>query len=190
MAGKIKSVTNPRLSLNMFSTEDIERLHEGTLEIIESVGVKFPSTNALDIWELHGAKVDRDSKIVRVPANVIEGALKQAPPEYTLAARDPTLDLPLDGNHVYVGTDGCGVHMVDNTTGKIRRSCLQDVVDIARVADDLEEIYLQIAEMVVLEQYIISYDSGLTGGGTHDLQITVEYQGLSGSDSRQFTACP
>ena len=140
MTGKIRSVTNPRLSLNMLSREDIERLHESTLEVIKAVGVKFPSTTALDVWEAHGATVDRDSMIVQVPANVIEDALKQAPPEYTLAARDPALDLALDGNHVYVGTDGCGVHMLDLVTGEIRRSCLQDVADIARIADHLEEI--------------------------------------------------
>jgi hypothetical protein len=43
--------------------------------------------------------------------------------------------------------------------------------------------------MIVLNQYIVSYDSALTGGGIHELKITVEDQGLSGSDSRLFTAC-
>lgn len=140
MSGKIKSVTNPRLSMSILSSEDVKRIHRATLEIIESAGVKFPSARALDIWEAHGAKVDRGTMIVKVPGHVIEDALKKAPPAYTLAARDPSLDLPLDGNHVYVGTDGCGVEVIDISNGERRRSCLQDVADIARVADYLEEI--------------------------------------------------
>ena len=138
--GKIKSVTNPRLSLNVLGPEDVQRIHTATLDVIESTGVRFPSSRALDIWEAHGAAVDRDTMVVKVPGHVIEEALELAPPAYTLAARDVAQNLPLDGNHVYVGTDGCGVEVIDPFTGERRRSCLQDVADIARVADHLEEV--------------------------------------------------
>ncbi len=140
MTGKIKSITNPRLNINILSQDDVKSIHRATLDIIESVGVKFPSSKALDIWASHGAKVDRDTMIVKVPVQVIEEALKKAPSVYTLSALDPTRDLPLDGNHVYVGTDGCGVEIIDISTGERRRSCLQDVADITRVADYTEEI--------------------------------------------------
>jgi trimethylamine--corrinoid protein Co-methyltransferase len=140
MAAKIKSITNPRLSLQILSPEDVQRIHTATLDVIETVGVRFPSTRALDIWEAHGATVDRDTMIVKVPGHVIENALRQAPPAYKLAARDPAQDLPLDGDHVFVGTDGCGVQVIDIHTGERRRSALQDVADIARVADYLEEV--------------------------------------------------
>ncbi len=140
MAGKIKSITNPRLSLNILSREDVQQIHTATLDVIESVGVRFPSPKALDIWEAHGAIVDRDTMVVKAPGQLIEDALKQAPPDYTLAAREPEQDLPLDGNHVFVGTDGCGVEVIDLESGQKRRSCWQDVADIARVADYVEEV--------------------------------------------------
>jgi len=140
MAGKIKSISNPRLSLNILSPEDIRRIHSATLDIIESVGVKFPSEKAMNIWEDHGASADRSTSVVKVPGHIIEGALEKAPPTYILSARNPLQDLPLDGNHVFVGTDGCGVETVDISSGELRRSCLKDVEDIARVADYLEQI--------------------------------------------------
>jgi len=140
MGRKIKSISDPRISLNILSPEDVQRIHTATLDIIESVGVRFPSHKALDIWEAHGATVDRDTMVVKAPGHLIEEALKKAPPVYTLAARDPEQDLPLDGNHVYVGTDGCGVQVIDLETGELRRSCLQDVAEIARVADYVEEV--------------------------------------------------
>jgi len=136
----IKPITNPRLSLKVLRAEDIRRIHETTLEIVETIGVKFPSPRALDIWEAHGARVDRGTEIVKIPGALLESALRTAPPTYTLAARDPSQDLPLDGNHVYVGTDGCGFEVIDIATGLKRRSTIRDVADIARVADDLEDV--------------------------------------------------
>jgi len=137
---RIKSISNPRLSLNILSPEDVEKIHQASLRVIESVGVRFPSLRALDIWRSHGAKVDPGTMVVRAPGRLIEEALQKAPPVYILAARNSALDLPLDGNHVYVGTDGCGVEVIDLRTGERRRSVLQDVEDIARVADCLDEV--------------------------------------------------
>jgi len=102
--------------------------------------VKFPSKRALDIWSAHGAEVDRERKIVKAKGELIESALKNCPPAYSLAARDSNQDLALDGNHVFVGTDGCGVEVIDIQTGERRMSRLQDVVDIARIADATEEV--------------------------------------------------
>jgi len=102
--------------------------------------VRFTSKRAMEIWEANGATVDHEKKIVRAKGDLIEEALKKCPPAYPLAARDPGQDLPLDGNHVYLGTDGCGVEVIDLQTGQKRTSCLRDVQEIARVADATEEV--------------------------------------------------
>jgi trimethylamine--corrinoid protein Co-methyltransferase len=94
----------------------------------------------LEIWATNGAEVDWDKKVIRAKGELIEKALKTCPPKYALAARDPQQDLPLDGNHVFVGTDGCGVEVIDIHTKQKRTSCLQDVADIARIADATDEV--------------------------------------------------
>jgi trimethylamine--corrinoid protein Co-methyltransferase len=140
MTKEITSISNPQLRLEVLGEQDVQRIHTATLELIEKTGVRFPLPKALDIWEAHGASVDRETMVVQAPGALIEEALSRAPSTYALAARDPAQDLPLDGNHVFVGTDGCGVHVIDIETGALRRSRLQDVADIARVADRLTEI--------------------------------------------------
>ena len=140
MTKNIKSVTNPKLSLNILKPDEVKRIHDATLQIIENVGVRFPSKRALEIWAANGATVDFEKMVVKVKPAIIESALKKAPPKYDLAARDTQQDLPLDGNHVFVGTDGCGVEVIDIQTGQKRTSCLQDVRDISRIADATEEI--------------------------------------------------
>jgi len=140
MSSEILSITNPKLRLEILSDKDVQQIHTASLAVIERTGVRFPSQKALAIWEEHGAQVDHDTQIVRAPGELIEAALKNAPPTYSLAARLPEQDLPLDGNHVFVGTDGCGVEILDLDSGERRTSQLADVVDIARIADALPEI--------------------------------------------------
>ncbi len=140
MPAAIKSITDPKLQLEILSQDQLRQIHEATLQIIERTGVRFPSDWALDIWEQHGAEVDRDTQVVKARPELIEKALKLGKPVYPLSARDPQQDLTLDGNHVYLGTDGCGVQVKDLIAGEVRTSTLNDVREIARVADFLPEI--------------------------------------------------
>jgi trimethylamine--corrinoid protein Co-methyltransferase len=140
MSRKIKSISNPKLKFEVLTSEEVKKIHDATLWIIENVGVRFPSKRALEIWEASGAAVDHEKKTVRARPNLIEDALKKCPPAYTLAARDPEQDCLLDGNHVYLGTDGCGVEVIDIETGQKRTSALSDVRDISRIADGTEEV--------------------------------------------------
>jgi trimethylamine--corrinoid protein Co-methyltransferase len=140
MTKNIKSITNPKLKLEILTPQEVQKIHDATLHIIENVGVRFPSKRALEIWESNGATVDHESMIVRAKPELIEEAVKKAPPTYSLGARDPGQDCPLDGNHVFAGTDGCGVEIIDINTGERRMSKLSDVGDIARVADATEEV--------------------------------------------------
>jgi trimethylamine--corrinoid protein Co-methyltransferase len=140
MSGRIKSITDPKLKLEVLTPAEVKKIHAATLWIIEHVGVRFPSKRALEIWQAHGAEIDHAKMTVKAKPELIEGALSHCPPSYHLAARDPGQDLPLDGNHVFVGTDGCGVEVLDIQTGIRRMSRLRDVADIARIADATEEI--------------------------------------------------
>jgi trimethylamine---corrinoid protein Co-methyltransferase len=140
MSKKIKSITNPKLHLEILTPGEVKKIHDATLWIIEKVGVRFPSKRALEIWAENGAEVDFNKMVIRAKAELIEKGLKSCPSIYPLAARDPQQDLLLDGNHVFVGTDGCGVEVIDLYTSKRRVSGLQDVRDISRIADATEEV--------------------------------------------------
>lgn len=139
-ARTISPIEHPKLHLEVLSQEDVRRIHQASLEVIETVGVHFPSDWALEILEEAGARVDWESQIARIPGHVIEEALAKAPASYVLCARDPALDLPLDGQHSYLSTDGCGVEVIDLETGERRRSTKRDVAESALVADYLPQI--------------------------------------------------
>lgn len=140
MSQKINSITNPKLSLNILTEAEVLQIHTATLDVIESVGIRFPSQKALNILESYGANIDRKTMIAKIPGKIIEENLAKAPPGYTLSALNQSLDLPLDGKHSHLGTDGCGVEIIDAFNNIRRRTTKNDVSDVARVADFLDEI--------------------------------------------------
>ena len=140
MTQTIQSIHNPKVSLNILSDAEVRQIHTATLEVLESVGVRFPSNQALDILEAHGAQVDHATMIAKIPGHLVEEYMSKAPPAYTLAALDPALDLPLDGTYSHLGTDGCGVEIIDAFSGERRTTTKQDLIDVSRVADYLDAI--------------------------------------------------
>ena len=61
----------------VLSPEEIKRIHNDSIRILEEVGVKVPSDQALDILEAGGAKIDRDSQVAYITADMVDKALKQ-----------------------------------------------------------------------------------------------------------------
>ncbi len=57
----------------------LEPLHEATLRLLETTGMRFESPKALAILKKAGAKVDEGSDLVRLPRRLVEEALAPAP---------------------------------------------------------------------------------------------------------------
>ncbi len=119
------------------SESQLMKLKEGTLHLLDEVGVLFPSQRALEIFADHGAKVDMESQIVRIPPDLVLKAMSTAPRSFTLGGREPRFDLQLDGTRTYLCTDGCGTRVIDPETRELRPSSKADVERLARVSDAL-----------------------------------------------------
>ncbi len=129
-----------KLGLEVLTDDQLREIKSTTLQILESVGIRFPSERALNIFAEHGADVDFDSQIVRLPTDMVLEAMSHAPRHYVLGGRSEAMDLQLDGTNSYFATDGCGTQTVDFKTGEQRFSCKEDVTKMARVADYLSSI--------------------------------------------------
>jgi len=130
----------PAYHLRILSDRQLEQLKSATLEILEEVGVHCPSRKAQAIYAEHGAHVDFESQVVKLPPDVVLEAMSHAPRYYTMGARSPAHDLKLDGTAMYCATDGCGVETIDFATRERRPSVKDDVTKMARVADYLSSI--------------------------------------------------
>jgi len=125
------------LKQDLLTPAQLTTLKGGTLQLLAEVGVHFPSRRALEIFAHHGAQVDRETQIVRIPPDLVHKAMSTAPRSFVLGGREERLDLVLDGAHSYLSTDGTGVHVVDLETRQMRPSRKEDVAMMARVSDAL-----------------------------------------------------
>ncbi len=130
----------PDFKFQFLTTEQLDQLQEATLDILENIGVKFPSEQALAIFADHGAQVDRDTQIVKIPRDLVDKAMSTVPRYFPVGGRDPSCDFQLEEGATYFTTDGCGVETIDFETRQIRRSCKVDVGRMAHVADYLSSI--------------------------------------------------
>jgi trimethylamine--corrinoid protein Co-methyltransferase len=130
----------PAYHVRILDDGQLEQLKAATLEILEEVGVHCPSAKALALYAEHGARVEREGQIVKLPADVVLEAMAQAPRFYTMGARSAEHDVVLDGTALYCATDGCGVETIDLETRARRPSAKEDVARMARVADYLSSV--------------------------------------------------
>jgi trimethylamine--corrinoid protein Co-methyltransferase len=122
---------------DLLSQAQLETLKGGTLQLLDEVGIHFPSGQALQIFADHGARVDWETETVRIPPDLVHQAMSKAPRSFVLGGREERFDLLLDGNNSYLATDGTGVHVIDLETREMRASRKEDVAMMARVCDAL-----------------------------------------------------
>jgi len=129
-----------KFKLHTLDDEQLDHLQEATLTILENTGVKFPSEKALKIFAEHGANVDSETQIVRIPRDLVFKAMSSVPRYFTLGARNSTFDLSLQEGVTYFTNDGCGHNVLDPETGKQRASTKADVGMMARINDYLSSM--------------------------------------------------
>jgi len=127
-----------RVQCQILSEDERQKIHDESIKILEEIGVKFLSERALKIMNDNGAKIDRDSKIARIPADMVEQALKTAPKSFTLGGRTPEFDAPLPSPSSGYVLDMGGVFTRDFRTGERRYATLQDNADAMRVFEQME----------------------------------------------------
>lgn len=150
--------------LTFLDEQQLKDLQEATIQILENTGVQFPAEKALKIFAEHGADVDRDSQIVKIPRDLVFKAMKTVPRYFTLGARNPEFDIRLQEGVSYFTNDGCGHNVVDFKTGEKRASTKKDVGMAARINDYL-------SSMAFSWTMVSAQDCGVTSP-LHEIDVT------------------
>lgn len=126
--------------LKMFTKEELDQIHWATLEVLSTTGVLVLQEEAQEIFAAHGAKVDKETNMVKIPPYLVEEAIISAPSRVILYGRNPKYDVELSGNRTGFTPFGAGVMVVDPFTGEYRESTKDDVAKTALVADYLDTV--------------------------------------------------
>jgi len=128
-------------SYKLLSDKDVERIHNASLRTLERTGIEVNTKRGLQIFKEKGAEVDFDKRRVKIPRCMVEDAIDKAPSKVILCGREEKHDLILEDKRVYMGTGGTALNVLDLETGEKRLSTLEDVGEIARLVDALENIH-------------------------------------------------
>jgi trimethylamine--corrinoid protein Co-methyltransferase len=71
---------------------------------------------------------------------LVEESIRLAPKEFSLGARRPGWDLPMNNGDCSLMADGEGISIIDRKTGQHRPSTFKDWLDATRLNDALDEI--------------------------------------------------
>ncbi len=132
--------------LRLLSREGTEAIHEASLRVLEERGVMVKNLNALGLLEDAGCGVD--SQVVRIPSGLVEESLRKAPSSFELHAREGESVLPVGGGNVVYNPGSAAIYFIDRDTGEMRRSRVEDLVQLVRLVDSLEHIQAQSTAMV------------------------------------------
>lgn len=125
-------------SVEILSGEDLERINDATLQVLDQVGILFEDSKAREILKKSGATVDKE--IVKFPAELVNESIKAAPQEVILGARNTKKSIKL-GKEQILFTNGFGAtQVIDLETKEYRKATVRDLRDFTIVCDFLDNI--------------------------------------------------
>lgn len=128
--------------LQVLSEAERDQIHERSLKVLLTVGVRVESLKGRKILKGAGGMVDENSGIVRFPRPLVEEALRIAPKKFTLGARRPNWDLEMNAGKCTLLPDGEAVAVIDRKIGEQRECTFQDWWEATILTDALDEIGL------------------------------------------------
>jgi len=121
----------------LLSTEDVEKIHEASLEILENVGIFVCSEKARQIYAAHNCPLDTDKHIVKIPRSMVEEYRNAFVPTFTFKGRDPANDRTIPDDSPVVVTASSAPNIIDPYIGKERRATSDDIANIAFLINEL-----------------------------------------------------
>ena len=122
-------------NLRVINDDQIAHIHMATLEVLERTGVKMTHPRALALLDGAGARVDGDR--VRIPAWMVEDAIRQAPSRVVLGNRRGERCVFLEGDKSWFGPSLDCIHYLDPITDERMRFTSEHCRITATLADKL-----------------------------------------------------
>ena len=124
--------------LNIISEDQRELIHLSSLEVLRRTGVDVKEPQAVELFQQAGCRVEGER--VRIPAHLVEWALRNVPPRVPLCDRNSNPAMFLEENNVYFGTGSDTPHVVDAFTGERRLAVLKDIENVSKIVDYCDDV--------------------------------------------------
>ena len=173
----------PGGSFKPLSEQDIEKIHNTVLQVIEEIGFQVNSEDARQYFKQTGASIDEANRIVRLPRKTVMDLISKAPSEFTLYGRDEKNDIHLGGSRVYTGTGGTALYIYNPGSKEKRLASLDDLKKIAKLVGGLDNIHLLLlptypSELPVNQIDVNRFYAGLNNTSKHIMGGVYTLEGI------------
>ena len=128
------------MTFTVLTEGQISRIHDASLQILRTIGVRIPHPQMRRLFEEAGAQVDENTEVVRIPERVVEACLGTAGKQFTLYGRDRSRQAAFGAGARNYNTSGGEALWVEDNCTERRYASLADVATAARLADALPHI--------------------------------------------------
>ncbi len=121
------------------SADELQSIHEASLQILEEIGMDFLDEEARDLLAGAGARVENGTERVRFEHEMVEETIRTAPSSFTLHARNPEHDLRIGEDYLAFGCVSSPPYASDLDGGRRvgNRTDFQNLVRLAQMLDVL-----------------------------------------------------
>lgn len=124
----------------VLNKEQIDQIHQVSLDILERIGVIIPHEEILSRFKRYGANVNREEQRVRIPSELVTELISKAGKKFTLYGRDLSEKAEFGVGKRNYNTTAGEAFWIDNIGDKRRYTSMNDVKTAVRFADALEQI--------------------------------------------------
>ena len=128
-------------SFEMFPEEDVKKVYNAALEILDKVGMELTHKRGQEMLAGNGARVDAAKKRVYFPPEMVKKCLALAPSEFTCSGRTPEYDYQAGFNvPAKIRTPSGAIDRFDLYRGTTARLTCADIAEQAHISDALSNV--------------------------------------------------
>ncbi len=133
---------NPYQPMQVISEDQLEAIHQASMQVLCDTGVEFQSPKAVAILRARGATIGKDNKRVHFDPNWLMAKVALAPSEFILHGRRPDRHLCIGGNAMAYGMVASTPNVSDLDRGRITGN-YEDYCNLIRLGEALNVVELQ-----------------------------------------------
>ena len=145
--------------LEILEKNDVEKIHQTSIRVLEEVGVKMDHPEALRLFKNNGCEVDEAKKVVKIKESLIKEQLKHVRKTFDIYSRDLER-MEVGTSYFYMLSPSDNAFLVDIDTSRRRPGSTEDCRKMARLVDALE--FYHICCTPLLPQELPATIRGLT----------------------------
>ncbi len=136
-----QQLRNPFPPIDVLSAEDVERIHDASMTILEDVGMRILDVEARRILEIAGFRHDADEELIRFDRDGVMELVAQAPAIATVRGYDPTKRVEMGGNAVAFAALG-GAPFFSDLEGGRRPGTLADLEKLLKLTHTFNVLHI------------------------------------------------